>query len=50
MHWDLLERTASDRREPRFAAQDDASHLRVNVVLVQLNVAVTDTRGTTSAA
>jgi Ca-activated chloride channel homolog len=31
--------------EPRFAAQDDASHLRMNVVLVQLNVAVTDHKG-----
>ncbi len=31
--------------EPRFAAQDDATHLRVNVVLVQLNVAVTDHKG-----
>ncbi len=30
---------------PRFAAQDDATHLRVNVVLVQLNVAVTDHKG-----
>ncbi len=30
---------------PRFAAQDEASHLRVNVVLVQLNVAVTDHKG-----
>jgi len=31
--------------EPRFAAQDDVTHLRVNVVLVQLNVAVTDRKG-----
>jgi Ca-activated chloride channel homolog len=31
--------------EPKFAAQDDATHLRVNVVLVQLNVAVTDHKG-----
>lgn len=31
--------------EPRFAAQDDATHLRVNVDLVQLNVAVTDRKG-----
>jgi len=30
---------------PRFAAQDEATHLRVNVVLVQLNVAVTDRKG-----
>jgi Ca-activated chloride channel homolog len=30
---------------PRTAAQDDPSHLRVNVVLVQLNVAVTDNKG-----
>jgi len=30
---------------PRFAAQDESSHLRVNVVLVQLMVAVTDSRG-----
>jgi Ca-activated chloride channel family protein len=30
---------------PRFAAQDESSHLRVNVVLVQLNVAVTDHKG-----
>jgi VWFA-related protein len=29
----------------RTAAQDDPSHLRVNVVLVQLNVAVTDDKG-----
>jgi hypothetical protein len=27
------------------AAQDDPMHLRVNVVLVQLNVAVTDQKG-----
>ena len=27
------------------AAQDDATHLRVNVVLVQLNIAVTDDKG-----
>ncbi|MGP8253009.1 MAG: VWA domain-containing protein [Terracidiphilus sp.] len=31
--------------EPRPAAQNDASNLRVNVVLVQLNVAVTDRAG-----
>jgi Ca-activated chloride channel homolog len=31
--------------EPRFAAQDDSSRLHVNVVLVQLNVAVTDHKG-----
>ncbi len=31
--------------EPRPAAQNDASNLRVNVVLVQLNVAVTDHAG-----
>jgi VWFA-related protein len=31
--------------EPRPAAQDDASNLKVNVVLVQLNVAVTDHAG-----
>ncbi len=31
--------------EPQFAAQDEATHLRVNVVLVQLNVAVTDHKG-----
>jgi len=31
--------------EPRFAAQDDSTHLRVNVVLVQLNIAVTDHKG-----
>jgi len=31
--------------EPRPAAQDDTSNLRVNVVLVQLNVAVTDRAG-----
>jgi Ca-activated chloride channel homolog len=31
--------------EPRFAAQDEATHLRVTVNLVQLNVAVTDHRG-----
>jgi Ca-activated chloride channel homolog len=31
--------------EPRPAAQDDASNLKVNVVLVQLNVAVTDRSG-----
>lgn len=30
---------------PKTAAQDDPSHLRVNVVLVQLNVAVTDDKG-----
>jgi Ca-activated chloride channel family protein len=30
---------------PRFAAQDDATHLRVTVNLVQLNVAVTDSKG-----
>ena len=30
---------------PRTVAQDDPSHLRVNVVLVQLNVAVTDDKG-----
>src|SRR5215475_4424388 len=29
----------------RNAAQDDPTHLRVNVVLVQLNVAVTDDKG-----
>jgi Ca-activated chloride channel homolog len=29
----------------RTAAQDDTTHLRVNVVLVQLNVAVTDDKG-----
>ena len=31
--------------EPRFAAQDEATHLRVTVDLVQLNVAVTDSKG-----
>jgi Ca-activated chloride channel homolog len=31
--------------EPRFAAQDDSSRLHVNVVLVQLSVAVTDHKG-----
>src|SRR5580693_3797921 len=31
--------------EPRPAAQNDASNLKVNVVLVQLNVAVTDHAG-----
>ncbi len=31
--------------EPRFAAQDEATHLRVSVNLVQLNVAVTDSKG-----
>ncbi|MFZ1940165.1 MAG: VWA domain-containing protein [Terracidiphilus sp.] len=31
--------------EPRFAAQDDSSRLHVNVVLVQLNIAVTDHKG-----
>jgi len=31
--------------ESRTAAQDDPMHLRVNVVLVQLNVAVTDDKG-----
>jgi Ca-activated chloride channel homolog len=30
---------------PRPAAQDESSHFRVNVVLVQLNVAVTDHKG-----
>src|SRR6185503_19686004 len=30
---------------PRPSAQDEASHFRVNVVLVQLNVAVTDKNG-----
>ena len=30
---------------PRFAAQDEATHLRVTVNLVQLNVAVTDSKG-----
>jgi Ca-activated chloride channel homolog len=30
---------------PRPAAQEDAAHLRVNVVLVQLSVAVTDRKG-----
>ncbi len=30
---------------PRFAAQDDATRLHVNVVLVQLSVAVTDHKG-----
>lgn len=30
---------------PAPAAQDDPTHLRVNVVLVQLNVAVTDSKG-----
>ena len=30
---------------PRFAAQDDATHLRVTVNLVQLNIAVTDNKG-----
>src|ERR1700744_6466403 len=30
---------------PRPSAQDDASNFRVNVVLVQLNVAVTDRKG-----
>ena len=31
--------------EPSFAAQDEPSHLRVNVVLVQLSIAVTDRKG-----
>ena len=31
--------------QSRPAAQDDPLHLRVNVVLVQLNVAVTDNKG-----
>jgi len=31
--------------EPQFAAQDEATHLRVTVNLVQLNVAVTDSKG-----
>ncbi len=31
--------------EPRFAAQDEATHLHVSVNLVQLNVAVTDSKG-----
>ncbi len=31
--------------EPQFAAQDEAAHLRVTVNLVQLNVAVTDSKG-----
>ncbi len=31
--------------EPRFAAQDEGTHLRVTVNLVQLNVAVTDKNG-----
>jgi VWFA-related protein len=31
--------------EPRFAAQDETTHLRVTVNLVQLNVAVTDSKG-----
>ena len=31
--------------EKTTAAQDDPLHLRVNVVLVQLNVAVTDDKG-----
>jgi VWFA-related protein len=31
--------------EPRFAAQDEASHLRVTVNLVQLSIAVTDSKG-----
>ena len=31
--------------EPRFAAQDEGTHLRVTVNLVQLNVAVTDSKG-----
>jgi len=31
--------------EPRFAAQDDTTRLHVNVVLVQLSVAVTDHKG-----
>ncbi len=30
---------------PRFAAQDESTHLRVTVNLVQLNVAVTDSKG-----
>src|ERR1700734_4571546 len=30
---------------PQFAAQDEATHLRVTVNLVQLNVAVTDSKG-----
>jgi len=30
---------------PRFAAQDEGTHLRVTVNLVQLNVAVTDSKG-----
>ena len=33
---------------PRIAAQDDPTHLRVNVVLVQLSVAVTDSKGNKS--
>jgi Ca-activated chloride channel homolog len=31
--------------EPQFPAQDEATHLRVTVNLVQLNVAVTDSKG-----
>ena len=31
--------------EPSFVAQDEPSHLRVNVVLVQLSIAVTDRKG-----
>jgi Ca-activated chloride channel homolog len=31
--------------EPQFAAQDESTHLRVTVNLVQLNVAVTDSKG-----
>jgi Ca-activated chloride channel family protein len=31
--------------DPQFPAQDDATHLRVTVNLVQLNVAVTDSKG-----
>lgn len=31
--------------EPSFVAQDDSSRLHVNVVLVQLNIAVTDRKG-----
>jgi VWFA-related protein len=31
--------------EPRPAAQNDPTHLRVNVVLVELNIAVTDNKG-----
>ncbi len=31
--------------EPSFVAQDEPAHLRVNVVLVQLSIAVTDRKG-----